>query len=209
MTNLRTRATGAGQFSSPPLILTNSAGADQGVKKEREPSPAGGIPSGGAQISRRSVMNMVVGATAVLGAMPVAAMEPDPVFAAIEAHRKAQAAVNFEVLKNDDLEAAIPKQKRTTLSRDTLSETYDPKWLEHKRALWALFDTETEATCELAAIVPTSTRGMLALLEYTFEVEQHGDAWPDLFEDEKDRWGHPFQYFVQRNVIESLRSIAA
>lgn len=78
MTNLRTRATGAGQFSSPQLILTNSCDAHQGVKNECERTRAGAIPLAGAKISRRSIMNMFVGSAAVAGAtvlpcQPVAA----------------------------------------------------------------------------------------------------------------------------------------
>jgi len=42
----------------------------------------------------------------------------DPTYLAIDAHRKARAAADVEIVKNDDLEAAIPKDKRKTRRHD-------------------------------------------------------------------------------------------
>jgi hypothetical protein len=111
----------------------------------------------------------------------------DPTYQAIDAHRKARAAADVEIVKNDDLEAAIPKDKRKTRRHDEINESDDPHWLAHKNALFALFGEEMNATCELAEIVPTSSQGMLALLAYVTEVEQAGDSWPNLAENDNDR----------------------
>ena len=63
-------------------------------------------------------MNMIV-STAIAGtATPAIAAEPDPIFAAIEAHKRTYAAVNVEVVKTDEWEAAIPKEKRKTFRVD-------------------------------------------------------------------------------------------
>lgn len=75
--------------------------------------------------------------------------------------------------------------------------------------LRACGDAESDATCELTDVIPTSAKGMLALLGYINEVEVKGDAWPDLAQDEDDRFGRSFQWFTQRNMAEWLRSMAA
>jgi hypothetical protein len=75
--------------------------------------------------------------------------------------------------------------------------------------LFVLFDEEINATCELAEIVPTSSQGILVLLAYVTEVEQAGDSWPDLAENDNDRWGHSFNWFIHRNIAELLRLMAA
>ncbi|MFB6449070.1 hypothetical protein [Bradyrhizobium tunisiense] len=64
MTNRPTSAPGAGQFSSPQLILTNSAGADQGVKNDGEPSHVAEIPSTGA-MTRRNLMHALTAGVVV------------------------------------------------------------------------------------------------------------------------------------------------
>ena len=141
-----------------------------------------------------------------------AAAIADPTFAAIEAHRKAYDALSVEIVKTDDLEAAIPKDQRKSsinCGEIEIVETDDPRWIEFKQLLTACNNTEDEALSELADVVPTSTAGMLALLEYTAEHEKKGDAWPNLCEDENDRWGHSFYYFIHRNLAESLRPMAA
>jgi hypothetical protein len=88
--------------------------------------------------------------------------EPDPIFALIEEHSRAYAAVNVEVVKTNQWEAVIPEEKRKTLHVDEeVFETGDPRWLAHKRTLRALFDAE----CALADIVPTTTAGVCAILK--------------------------------------------
>lgn len=84
-------APGAVQLSSPPVILTSHAHAGQGVKNEPEPSRGSEILGSGVVISRRSIMNMFV-STAIVGtAVPAVAAEPDPIFALIQEHKKANA----------------------------------------------------------------------------------------------------------------------
>ena len=154
-------------------------------------------------------MNMIV-STAIVGtATPAVAAEPDPIFEAIEEHKRAYAAVNVEVVKTDEWEALIPKEKRKTFRVDEeVFETDDPRWLAHRRALHALFEAESDAECDLASIVPTTPAGVCALLKYGAEVEEHGCAWLDLCEDENDKRARSWYYFVNRNIVECLEGLA-
>jgi hypothetical protein len=156
-------------------------------------------------------MNMLVSAAAVATASPLAATVPDPVFAAIEKHRQACEALSIEILKTDELEE-LPKEMRKsniTAWEEEIVETDDPRWIAHQKALQACNRAEDEATCELAELVPTSAKGALALLEYTAKVESRGCAWPALYENETDKLPRSFLYFVSRNLVESLRALAA
>src|SRR2546426_2476582 len=90
------------------------------------------------------------------------------------------AAVNVEIVKTDEWEAAIPGDKRKTRHIDEeVFETDDPRWLAFLHALHQLHEAESEAECALADIVPTTMAGVCALLKYGAEVEVHG-AWNDL-----------------------------
>ena len=117
------------------------------------------------------------------GACSAYAAEPDPIFALIEEHGRAYAAVNVEVVKTDQWEAVIPEEKRKTLHVDEeVFETDDPRWLTHKRTLRALFDAE----CALADIVPKTTAGVCAILKDGVEVEERGSCWKNLVDPDDE-----------------------
>jgi hypothetical protein len=80
---------------------------------------------------------------------------------------------------------------------------------EHEQLQRVCNDAEDEATCELAEMIPSTTAGMLALLEYVAETEKRGSSWPDLYENDNDRWARSFLYFVSRNLAVSLRAMVA
>lgn len=147
-------------------------------------------------------------------AVTAVAAEPDPIFAAIEEHRRAYAAVNVEIVKTDEWEAAIPSDKRKTHRIDEeVFETDDPRWLTHKRTLHELHDTESDAACALADIVPTTAAGVCALLKYGAEVERRGTSWNDLVDPDDEsvfhrRAGRSWYYFVNRNIVECLEELA-
>jgi hypothetical protein len=141
------------------------------------------------------------------------ARSSDPTFAAIEKHRRACEAHDVEIVKTDYFEQLIPQARRKSSlrvdKRETV-ETDDPRWIEYQQLSHALYDAEWEATVNLAELKPTSTAGMLALLEYLDEYEEErGSAWPTLCEGDDDRWGKSFHYFVNRNLVESLRTMVA
>jgi hypothetical protein len=152
----------------------------------------------------------VLVSTTIAGtAVPAAAAEADPIYAAIEEHKRAHAAVNVEIVKTDELEAAIPSAKRKTLHIDEeVFETDDPRWLTHLRTLHELYDAESDAECALADIVPTTAAGVCALLKYGVEHEEvHGTTWNNLVDPDDEsgfyrRVGRSWQPWHRRHAIQ-------
>ncbi|KRR20377.1 hypothetical protein [Bradyrhizobium retamae] len=138
----------------------------------------------------------------------------DPIFAAIDSHKRAFTAYDVEMPRTDELEEAIPSNRRqtTTAELDNPAEDDDPQWVQHQRELHRLREAESEAECVLASVVPTTLQGIAALLQYAAEVERRGAGWPtDLVDpdDEKTKFGRSWYYFVHRNLVESLQTLAA
>lgn len=104
----------------------------------------------------------------------------DPIFGAIDAHKRAYAAFSDALSEIDELEKTIQRDKRKTqLSfSDEIIETDDPRWITWEKQLRALRDAEGDAECSLVSIVPTTLQGILALLQYAAEHEKKGLAWP-------------------------------
>ena len=83
-------------------------------------------------------MNMVVGAALTGTAIPAVAAGPaDPIFAAIERHRRAYKELN-DNLGEDDIEAAVPEERRRSNivaaifgEPDWRVEGDDPRWIAH------------------------------------------------------------------------------
>jgi len=76
--------------------------------------------------------------------------EPDPIFAAIERHRKAYAAMQ-----------ALDAELLNELCAGTLNATK-----EAEGAMYAVADAEIDAVRALARVVPTTLQGLLAILVY-------------------------------------------
>jgi len=152
---------------------------------------------------------MIIGAAALGNATALQA-EPDPIFAALDAHKQAVAALDTQLINQDDLEALIPKDKRRTISAEEIVESDDPLWIAYQQDLDRLSEAEIAAECELASVVPTSLKGVVALLEYSVEIEKGIGFRHNLFdpEDEKQKIGRSWYYFANRNLIESLKALA-
>jgi hypothetical protein len=93
-------------------------------------------------------MNMIVSAAAVSTATAVSATaeQPDPIFAAIEAHRKAMAACHAAVAVSANLSDGTPKHAAAQAITDRATAELDA------------------AGENLAAIEPTTTAGLFAVL---------------------------------------------
>lgn len=157
-------------------------------------------------------MNMVVSAAALSTSTSLAA-KPDPIFAAIAAHQRAVAAYNGLCTQQDRLEAEIPSEKRKSRygSDDTMVDSDDPRWIEFQKRLDTLSDAEVEAECELTNVTPTTLAGVIALLDYAVTVEKEL-GFRDIYFDPDDptqKVGRSWYYFVNRNLADTLRSIAA
>jgi hypothetical protein len=118
---------------------------------------------------------------AALAAMP---LEPDPIFAAIEAHRARWSEFNAW--------CALPE-----------AGTEEGKAAENR-----LSDAEWEAAIALVEIEPTTMAGVIALLRYTVGVNECG--WPDILMEKgvENSHGRSWEYFLRCNLAGALERIA-
>jgi hypothetical protein len=144
-------------------------------------------------------MNIAINAAALVAA-PTAALasvrapepldEPDPIFAVIEAHRRATEALNNVLRAHWDLEAATPADFR-----------------QSSITAWEEKIVETDAAAELASVLPTTTAGAAALLAYAVEWPRKiGCNFPDI-EDENGTT-QPFEFFVIQNCAQALAGLS-
>ena len=149
-------------------------------------------------------------AAAALG-LPVAqaAAEPDPIFAAIEAHRKAREEFAARNAYADKLEGEWFKQRSSSADRDEARDAASEVELR------ASEKTDDVASI-LASVEPTTIAGVCALLTYYADVEviDLGAHWPYNLQDDDDtavvrHGGASVGYFVARAAGRALAKIAS
>ena len=132
----------------------------------------------------------------------------DPIFAAIEAHRKAALAFKSAIDENYALECELPRDQRkssVTAWEETIVETDDPRWIASERAIRTASDAETDAACELLDVLPTTLSGIITLLRYAVSADPDGQAWPDdLLTDESAKMSRPWHHFLIANLARIL-----
>jgi hypothetical protein len=164
-------------------------------------------------------MNSIV-ALPIAAAVPVArpsiaaagaTQADDPIFAAIEAHRRAFEATNKVLLEHGDLEETLPKgltQSRISEWEEKIFETDAPEWIASERAVRAFHDAETEAVLQLAGMSPVTTAGAAAVLAYSVEQPcKIGCKFPQF--DDDGGVTRPFEFFVIQNCAAALAKLAA
>jgi hypothetical protein len=96
---------------------------------------------------------------ALAGTLPipsvVPAEKPDPIFAAIEEHKKAAQAHSEQVRYNSSLEQTLPKDKRRSRYVDEIVETDDSQWIAALRALDNSSNEMEDIALNLLDIEPT------------------------------------------------------
>jgi hypothetical protein len=131
---------------------------------------------------------------------------PDPILAAIEAHRAITVELHSVLAAHSGLERTLPRDKRQSRVdawEEKIIATDDPRWIKCERAVHATFDAETDAAIELLNVRPATMLGLIALLRYVTAVDRDGETWPrDLLSDDgaKTRSWHHF-------FIENLADI--
>ena len=127
-----------------------------------------------------------------LGALRV----PDPIYAAIEAHKTARAAFEASVSRHSALDRELPIEKgrsRISAWEETIVETDDPRWIECERTLTRCMDAESDAACVLVSILSTTMAGVVALLRYAVDADTDGEGWPPVVESDDGQtrsWRH-------------------
>jgi hypothetical protein len=154
---------------------------------------------------------VAAGSAVLIGASTVAAPAiashggPDPIFAAIEAHKAARAVVYSAC---DDISAAEREIGPGKISEARKSG--NAAQLERcEDALSAAHDAEVEAACVLVTICPTTLAGVLALLEYANAADTDGEGWPShLYEDdETSTHSRSWHSFLIDRLAEALPGI--
>ena len=139
--------------------------------------------------------------------------QADPVYAAIDAHRKAHVAHEAAIDREFELEARLPQEKRQSRvdgNGATMSATDDPLWMMSELAVRRASDAKFRAACDLLDVRPTTIAGIVALSKYAVDHMDAGNNWPDQVGD-VDEAGHereqPWAYFLLESIAKSLEAI--
>jgi hypothetical protein len=164
----------------PPGRCIHTPGKDEAMSK--------------STLTRRALVasTAAVPAAAALGLPALAAAEPDPIFTAIEAHRRR--CDEYWTTHLADEEAEVP-------------------WDERHVADAALAARE-ESAIELLRTKPTSLAGAAALLEYMVEYEDRYDdqeivGFPGSEELAINETARAPDWYVMRNVLALLNEVKA
>jgi hypothetical protein len=163
-------------------------------------SNAAGLAAGGTVLAVAAV------APALATAAPAS---PDPIFAALEAHKAATVAFVSCISAHSKLEAELPKDRRRSnidAHEHKIVETDDPRWIESERSIDGLGDAESDAACALVNVRPSTMAGVLALLEYAIAADRDGETWGvDLQDDDgKSRSWHHFLIVMLADVLPDM-----
>ena len=133
------------------------------------------------KLTRRTAIAAIAAMSAPARAAP-SRLAPDPVFAAIAAHKGAYVRLDQSCRHVSRLEGAIPKERRQEWFDEDREQDIgaddDPRWTTALAAQRAAFDAETQAAWVLAHARPASLAGVAALLRYAAEYEDEGSDWP-------------------------------
>jgi hypothetical protein len=112
----------------------------------------------------------------VSGATAGAGQAPNPILAAIEAHKAANAKVVSWVDRYGKLENELPaERRRSDTGHGEIVDTDDPRWIEAERELGQAWNAETDAAWALLEVLPTTREGLLTLIEHAVS---NSEQWP-------------------------------
>lgn len=163
-------------------------------------------------------MNMMVGTaltgTALAPSLAVAssaATKNDPIYEAIEAHRRLQHEIKEVCEEHAKLENILPKEKRQssmTAWERSIVQSDDPQWIASELAVFDVFDREDSGAIELVNVLPTTVKGAVDLLRYVTGVERSNkfNCWPEIeSEDGLPNW----MACLHSNVVATFDKLAA
>lgn len=151
---------------------------------------------------RRAFLTSAVAASAaaMLGTTAAVALQPDPVFAAIEAHKVARVVMYSAV----DAVSAREKELTAEGKRYSCDRKGDIQLGECESALQRAFDAEADAACELVGNPPVTMAGVIALLEYATAADTDGDGWPSDLQSEDGKRTRTWQFFLIEMLADAL-----
>jgi hypothetical protein len=137
------------------------------------------------------------------------ASTPDPIFAAIEAHKAARLAFENAVSRGSALEEELPREKTRswiTVWEEGIVETDDPRWIDSVREVHHTSDAATDAAYALANVAPTTMAGVVGLLQYAISFRP--EEWPEGVESDEDTETRPWHTFLIETLIAVLPGVA-
>lgn len=118
------------------------------------------------------------GATVAMAFSAAGAVQgPDPILAATERHKVAQATWLACVDRQGDLEEQLPDgqcRSQITVWGEEIVETDDPRWIEGEREIIRTTDAADDAAVELLNVAPTTMAGLCALIEHALTSDVNG-----------------------------------
>jgi hypothetical protein len=132
---------------------------------------------------------------------------PDPILAAIEAHKAAFADVIKILDRHTALERELPVEKcrsYATLESEVIQTDDDPRWIECERAVIRAWLAEGEAAIELVNIRPTTLVGLTALLQHAVVADPDGETWPRGLISDDGKRTRSWHHFLIENVAAVL-----
>jgi hypothetical protein len=142
-------------------------------------------------------------------AIPANALQADPIFEAIEAHKAARLAFENAVSRGSALEKELPGEKTRswiTVWERTIVETDDPRWIDSVHEIDRVSDAATDAAYALASIAPTTMAGVVGLLHYAISIRP--EEWPEGVHSDDDTETRPWHYFLIEMLIAVLPGMA-
>ena len=153
---------------------------------------------------------LAASATAAIPAY-AGALGADPIFAAIEVHKAAMAALIKVIDDSCPLETSLPLKQRQSFigyGEATIVETDDPRWIKNTRDYQPASDAETDAAIALVSIVPTTIAGATALLQYATAADTDGHCWPDALQSDDGKKIRTWQFFLIEMLADVLPRLA-
>ncbi|MEA2897795.1 MAG: hypothetical protein QOJ84_3410 [Bradyrhizobium sp.] len=163
-----------------------------------------------SKLTRRNAIVATFAAVAAPVLAGPALLPPDPVFAAIAAHKAAYARLDHACLHVSRLEENIPEERRQEWFDEDreqgIGTNDDPRWTAALTAQRAAFDAETQTAWALAHARPAGLAGAVALLRHAGEFEAGGCGWPCGPENEDgDNWTVIFHHSLAA-ALEAMMS---
>ncbi|HEV7880393.1 hypothetical protein [Bradyrhizobium sp.] len=135
-----------------------------------------------SKLTRRNAIAAALAGVAAPALAGPALLTPDPVFAAIAAHKAACARLDQACLHVSRLEENIPEERRQEWfdgdREQGIGTNDDPRWTAALTAQRAAFSTETRMAWALAHAQPAGLAGAAALLRHAGAFEARAAGGP-------------------------------